>query len=353
MEDMLPLLFQYGDPSAPSSHAMEELMTTLIASEDLANEPEFEGLLINPMLSAEMVAQVGQEMGFTPETLADLPEQEHRDVQMEILDESTRRLLTEEWCQDILQALNDLRLRLKRSGDTEKTAQVATLQSFLRADKSRATWPMIGLVQAILHSSIIAGFDMIEASMELLPDGVESTDTTLIDRLMQSSLAEKAGRALEKVPGLKKYMEKQVDQMWEEGVEAIRAGSLYLELYSQEELAGAVEIWAALMGYESAQEMMVKDQPLQEVSKEVTETYLVRLESYIAELFTATRLDQLRGRMDAIMRDPAYKGEWLPFIVLLREYLQDENAVQNEMGFLIGALFGEMRAADRVASKAD
>jgi hypothetical protein len=176
MEDMLPLFFQYGDPSAPSGHAMEELMTTLIASEELADEPEFEGLLINPMLSAETAVQVGQEMGFTPETLADLPGQEQRDAQMEILDESMRRLLTEEWCQDILKALNDLRLRLKRSGDKGKTAQVATLQSFLREDKSRATWPMMGLVQAILRSSIAAGFEMIEASMELLPDGIGRPD---------------------------------------------------------------------------------------------------------------------------------------------------------------------------------
>jgi hypothetical protein len=141
--------------------------------------------------------------------------------------------------------------------------------------------------------------------------------------------------------------------MWEEGVEAIRAGNLYLELYSLEELAGAVEIWATLIGYDSAEEMMVKDQPPQEISQKVAKTYLVRLESYIAELFTPARLDQLRGRMDAILGDPAYKGEWLPLIVMLREYLQDENAIQNEMGFLISALFGEMSAADRVASEAD
>lgn len=263
-----------------------------------------------------------------------------------------RQLLTEEWCQDVLKGLNDLRLRPRRSGDKEKTAQVATLQSFMREDKSRATWPMIGLVQAIFHSSLMAGFEMIEASMEVMgPDGVESTDASLIDRLMQSNLAQKADRALEKVPGLKKYLEKQADQRWKEGLEAIRAGSLYLELYSLEELTGAIEVLATLIGYDSAEEMTAQDRPPPEIPKEVGKAYLAQLESYIAELLTPARLDQLRGRMDAVLGDPAFKGEWLPFVVMLREYLQDDNAVQNEMGFLIRALFGEMSAADRMASE--
>ena len=352
IEDMLPLFSAPGDDLALSGHAMEELMTAVIASEGIADEPEFEGALIDPLLCAETVARVGEEMGFTPETSGDLPEEERGITRMQVLNESLRRLLTEEWCQDVLKGLNDLRLRLRRSGEKEKTAQVAVLQSFLRNDKSRATWPTMGLVQAIFHRSVAAGFEMIEASTEMMGTGaIENLQASLIDRLTRSSLAQKVDRALKKVPGLEKYLEKQADKMWKEGLAAIRAGSLYLGLYSLEELTGAIEILATQMGYNSAEEMMATDLPSLEIPKTVAKTYLVHLRSYIAELFTPARLDQLRSRIDAALRDSAHKGKWLPFIVMLREYLQHEDAVENELAFLISALFSEMHAASTTATE--
>lgn len=168
MEDMLPLLSTLGNASVPSALAMEDLMMILSASEDIADEPELEGLFIDPMRCAGTVAKVGHEMGFDPETLAGLPAEEREGTQLEILDTSMRRLLTEEWCQDLLARLDSLRLRLKRSGKKEDAARVAALQSFLGSDKSRASWPMIGLVQAIFSRSLAAGFDMMEASIEVM-----------------------------------------------------------------------------------------------------------------------------------------------------------------------------------------
>ena len=350
MADMLPLFSGFGGPSAPSGSDLHELMTTLIASEDLAGEPELEGLLINPMLCAEMVAQVGEEIGYTPEALTGLSEQEQTDAQMEIMAESLRRLLTEEWCQDVLKGLDNLRLRLKRSGDKQETARIAVLQSFMREDKTRSTWPMIGLVQAIFFSSVAAGFEMLEASAELLEaDGTERRDAAWVDRMMQSSRAQKASRTLEKIPGLKTYMERQTDQAWEEGIDAVFEGNLYLALYSREELEGAAEVLATLIGYESAEEMLEQEDPLRGEPQDVAKTYVARLQSYLSALFTPARLEQLQSRMDAVVADPAYKGQWFPFVVMLREYLQDENAIQNEMGTLIGALFGEMRVFEEMA----
>jgi len=68
------------------------------------------------------------------------------------------------------------------------------------------------------------------------------------------------------------------------------------------------------------------------------------LDDYLTELITPERLDRLRARLDAVLKDPAYK-KWLGFLYMLVEYMADENAVEIEKRFLIQALLGEMEIA--------
>ncbi|MDO9131337.1 MAG: hypothetical protein Q7U34_15885 [Anaerolineales bacterium] len=145
-EDMLPLFSPLGIPAAASKQSLEELMKPIIFSEDLADEPELEGILISPLLCTDTYVKVAEEMGISPEELERLPAEEREDIRLVMLEKSLRQLLTAELCEDILKRLNDLRLRLKQSGKKKETAKVAALQSYLREDKSRSSWPMIGLV---------------------------------------------------------------------------------------------------------------------------------------------------------------------------------------------------------------
>ena len=71
----------------------------------------------------------------------------------------------------------------------------------------------------------------------------------------------------------------------------------------------------------------------------------MQLGDYITELFTPERLDQLRARLNAIRKDPAYTGKWVAFLYLLEENMADKDAVEYEKRFLIQALLGEMGAA--------
>jgi len=90
--------------------------------------------------------------------------------------------------------LNELRLRLKQSGKKKETAKVAALQSYLREDKSRKSWPMIGLVQAIFLRSLSVGFEMMEASIDVSgPDAGEGKDLSLTDRLSRSQIPRRGG----------------------------------------------------------------------------------------------------------------------------------------------------------------
>lgn len=347
-EDMLPLFPLAGDTSVLPDATAERLMMTLLDSADLIEEPEFEEIIIDPIRSVDTFAEIGEELGIDPEALSRLPDEEREDTQMEMLVTTTQRLLTDDLRQDVVDGLNNLRLRLKRSGKREQVAQAAALQSFLRDNEDDGTWSMIGLVQAIVQRSLEAGFELYEASMEVMETGrldEGETPLTLSEKLAQSSLAQRADAVLRKVPGLSGFLEKQADKIWEEGMEAIFEGDLYLELFTLEELEAGSDIFETALGGGVSQETASQEIPSLTVTEEKAKSLISRVDEYITELFTPERLDQLRARLNTTLNDPDCPKEWLAFIMMLGEYMAAEDAVENEKPFLIRAFFGEMRVA--------
>ncbi|MDP3186342.1 MAG: hypothetical protein Q8M58_13830 [Anaerolineales bacterium] len=335
-EDMLPLFSPLGIPAAASKQSLEELMKPIIISEDLADEPELEGILISPLLCTDTYVKVAEEMGISPEELERLPAEEREDIRLVMLEKSLQQLLTAELCEDILKRLNDLRLRLKQSGKKKETAKVAALQSYLREDKSRSSWPMIGLVQAIFLRSLRAGFEMIEASRDVIgPDAREGEDTSMTDKPKKPGPGKKINNLLKKTPGLREYLEKEADKIWIKGMDAILVGDLYLGIYAPEELEAGIEIIATVSGFDSVEAMLAADPSAWILADDKAENLLVRLDNYITKLFTRARLGQLREKMNTLMKDPQYKGKWFPFIMLLKESLADKEAVKYEKRFFI------------------
>jgi hypothetical protein len=268
---------------------------------------------------------------------------------------TTQRLLTDDLRQDVVDGLNNLRLRLKRSGKQEQVTQAAALQSFLRDNEDDGTWSMIGLVQAIVQRSLAAGFELLEASMEVMeadhPGGSEAP-LTLSQKLAQSSLAQRADAVLRKIPGLSGFLEKQADKIWEEGTDAIFEGDLYLELFTPEELETGFDIFETTFGGDVSQETAPQETPLLTIKEEKAKSLISRVDDYITELFTPERLDQLRARLNTVLNDPDCPKEWLAFIMMLGEYMATEDAAENEKPFLIRAFFGEMRAVSAALEEA-
>jgi hypothetical protein len=346
-EDMLPLFPLVDDPAASPADGVEQLMMTLLASEDLIEEPEFDELFIDPMRCVDTFIEVGEELGIEPEALGQLPDEEREDTQMDMLEMTTQRVLTDELRQDILDALSKLRQRLKRAGKREKAAQAAALQSFLGGGESGEIWPMIGLVQAIVRRSMAAGFELFEASMEVMEAGSldeGETPRTLTEKLAQSSVALKANTLLQKVPGLSGFLEKQADSIWQEGVDAVFEGDLYLGIFTSEELEAGLVILGATREGDIIQEADAQDPTTIEITEEQGKALVLRIDDYLTELFSPVRLDRLRNRLNAILDSSDYERRWVAFIMMLVEYMADEEAVENEKGFLISAFFGEMRS---------
>jgi hypothetical protein len=329
---------------------MEGLMLSILASEDIANEPELKNIIIDPVRCVNTFAEVGEKMGFTPETLAKLPEDKHEEVQLQMLETSTQQVLTKALQQEILTGLKALRARWKKEGKPEAAARAAALQSFLTQEKSNSTWSMLGLVQAIFHRSMMLGFELFEASAEVLDTGgTEEDSTSFLERLNQSTATQKIGALLQAHPEMRDYMENQADEVWEEGQEGIYAGELYLGLFTEEELQGGLKLLAEILGYD---ETTGEREEISANSEEV-KSLVSRIDDYVAETLTPQRFVQMQERLALILKEKTFEQKWLAFIVLLAEDMKAEDAIESQRGFLVRTFFGEMRKLSRALDEDD
>ncbi len=346
-QDMLPLFALLDDGSASPDAGVEQLMMTLLASEDLIEEPEFEEMFVDPMRCVDTFAEVGVELGIDPDSLSDLPDEEYEETMMEMLVMTTQQVLTDELRQDVFDALNKLRLRLKRAGKREKAAKAAALQSFLGESEDGELWATIGLVRAIVQRSLAAGFELLDASMEVV-DVVSldesETPLTISEKVDQSRLGKTASSLLQRIPGLSGFLEKEADRIWEEGISAVFEGDLYLGIFTTEELEAGLDIFGTTLGDAVTEETASQGPTTLTVSEETLKTLIAGIDDYITELFTPDRLDQLRARLNTILGSSIFTGKWLAFIMMLVEYMADEEAVENEKWFLISAFLGEIRS---------
>ena len=350
LEDISPLFRGISDTSELTGPNLNELMMTVLASEDMANEPELQEIIIDPILCTNTFVEVAEERGLDPDSMTELPEEEREDIQMQILEDTVRRLLTKELCQDILKGLNDLRLRMKGSGKREETARAAALQSFLSREEVQDSWAMIGLVQAIFHRSLTVGFEMHETSMDIIEsDSDDEGDVSLAERLDQPNLVGKTEALMKKVPGLRGYLRKKADTIWEEGMEALTAGDFHLGLFNEEEIKGGLEIFREIIVGGRAMGIENQDPSNPMFSKDMGQDLVDRLGSYLIELFTPERLEGLRQRLATLGPGGELEGEWSPFVMIATEYMKGDDGVENEKSFLIRALIAEMEIVDRAA----
>jgi hypothetical protein len=344
LDDMLPLFPRIEDgPATPAM--MQEMMMTIMESTDLIEEPEFEELILDPVRCVEAFIESGQELGIEPDELGELPEEELEDQQLDMLEMTTRRLLTPEVRRDIVERLDQLRLRLRRSaGNRQKVARVAALQSILSgAGKDvEEIWPAIGLVQALIQRGIEAGFTLFELTEEATreADLEEIEDApSLFERLSQSNVVRKTEGILKKIPGLGKFLEKQTDKIWDEGLDAIFEGELHLELYTEDELVRAMEI---MRPYVPTVEAARSEKS--EAFIERGKSLIFEIDAYVTWLFTPERLEQLRKQLNKLLKERDFPEKYTAFVMMVAQRMADEEALEYEKPFLVKCLIGEIRA---------
>lgn len=339
-EDVLPIFGGKDEAGLPINAAGEYLLNIVVDSGELADEPELADVFFQPIEAAEMFVTVANEKGIHPESFDEMPEDEREDKRLEIMAESAHRLLTDEMRQTVVARLNELRLRLKRSGEKMKVVRAATLQWFLNADELEALWLASGLLLAICARSVDAGFKLIEASLSVLDDS-DKTGRGLQERLVNSPLFKVADALLAKMPGMRHYLEREVDKAWDAAEHAIFEGELYLGLYSTEELDGARQILMDVTGVDiSAVEAEMQRKSARE-RETISRTIVKRLDTYVTALFTPERLKELQQRITALLEKPSDQ-RWVPFLMLFSGSLHDEDVVVNNKRLLIMALLSEI-----------
>jgi hypothetical protein len=348
VDDIRPLLANINS-SNPSDNDLHELLTILVESSRLIDEPEFEELVIEPALAVNTFVDVAKEMEIVPSSPDEvLSEDVAEDTQIEMLEITIRQLLTEEVTQEIVDRLNSLRLRLKRTGNTMETAKVAAVQSFLRDSVDIGALLTVGLVQAVFERSLEAGFALVEVSTELIEaiDPAErDSPLTLRQKLSQSKLAQKAEVMFKKVPGLDKFMTKQVDKIWDEGVEAIRKGDLYLELFTEEELRIAFELFRTIfIEADPKPGQITPEVAAKIITPGKMATFDSEVGNYMGEILTPDRLEQFRVRLRSILDDPDHPKEWSAFILMLQEFIAGDDVSEREKGLFARLFIGEFRA---------
>ena len=342
LRDILPLITTKGKGGDSTIGLTEELLYSLVDNAHLADEPEFQDLFFQPMDCIETWAKVATEKGIDPESLLKMSEDERADKQAELMAECTQRLLTNEMAQDIVKRLTALRLRLKQSGKQAEAARVAALKSFLGMRAGESILASTGLVQAIFGRSLEAGFELARSVAEVGAGNLDD-ETQWLEKPNGSPLARAAEALLNKIPGLRGYLENQADKVWDEGQDALFGGHLCLGIYSDEEKKRALILITDAMGYDMSPGNPHEARAPKKLPKDGKKRAMEWLHKYITEILTPERLKQLRERMAVLEKDPSYDRKWLPFLVMMRGDMQEKDAVKNEIPFLTNVLMGELR----------
>lgn len=346
VDNVIAAMFDVFEHS-PTAVIDEEMFVTLLtAGEDWLDEPEFQDIFASPFEATRIVEEITSEFGL--DNVERLSEEELDDFRANAFAQMNERLLTDEIRLEIVDALGRFHRRLLRIGQKAKAAKVKVIRELLRSEEYRSFWPAVGLVFAIMLRSLRTGWELIDASLD-----VEYTvpDTLPVEWALQTGRTSRAHEMLQKIPGLSKYLEKELDAAWEEGFAAMVDGDLVLGIYSLQELMETAEIVANCLGFDPSMPSSSRlDQPTPEELNQLVE----EIDRYVTNLFSPDRLDLLKNHLQAVSRDPDFPREYLSFLFMLQASFREGDPLKTAKGFLTQTLFLELEytAAMRVEEKA-
>jgi len=337
--DLLTFIPDLGGDQPPGLAAAETLTTAVLDSDDLVDEPEFGGIWFHPMQTIDVYAELEEERGVTEDMLNSLSEEEEDDLFFDMMAEIARRALTEEMQADIVEAMEAVWQRVRLEGDQEKAGRLAAMLLLLGSEDGEEVWPEVGLVQAILRRSLDAGFEMLSV--------MESTGAANMSlrALWQSgtddSVQQQFDAILKKYPGLETVVTQEDEQVWEQGLQALMDGELYIGIFSQEELERAGEILIPALPAD-----------LGEAGEDLGRANIEALQVYIAGLLTPERRAEVREQLLTMLEDEALAGEWHSFLMAMLYDLDDEDP-QPALVVLTAAMFGEMADMEEMQDSVD
>lgn len=305
----------------------------------LVDEEEFDEIFLDPMEAVGTLIQTAEEMGYGPDILTPVETDEQADTRDELFSRLCRQLLTPTLRRQLIDGLAQLRNRLRAPDEEEMRMEAAAVQFFLEADRTDTVLPHLGFFRSFLSRSLEAGFTLMGSSMEIeemAEAGQSISSDTLMERFTNSEWGAEVEKRLESSPGFRKYMDKQVDQIYDDGLRATFTGELPLNLFTPEEMTPAVELVRNAFDMEEARKGKKRD------NSHVMKALIPQLLDYLKPLVTPTRVQQIEATLaERVAEASQIHSTRLPFLDLKRSAFAEADAAEIEQGFLVAALIGQ------------
>jgi hypothetical protein len=343
--DMMPLVEGMEEEDLSADLFANPLLVPVLGSGKLVDEPEFDGIYFSPQQSVFSFVEVGEERGLAPDESDGLPEEEQDDLHLDIVEEMIGRLLTEELGEEIIDALERLRQRARRQSQEKLAAQAAAILSFLgEAPVDSGIWTSVGVVQALAQRSLSAGFEVAAIVSEMeekgeIPPWI-TTKAQFAEEFSESPIVQKVEAVFERYPGLVEFMAEENDRMWEEGLEALFSGELYLDLFTFEELEPGFELFENTLGAVAGEFEATSPDFLQ-----AGEAFAAGIGEYLTSLLTPERTEAVLGVLDEILEEQMLGASWANFVMMFKDELAQSDP-EEIVSYLSRVYVGELRAVE-------
>jgi hypothetical protein len=343
--DMMPLVAGLEEEDLSADLVANPLLAPVLGSEELVDEPEFDGIYFHPNQSVYTFVEITEERELEPDEFDDLPEEEQDDLNLAMLQEMTNRLLTEDLAQEIIDALERLRQRARREGQDKLVAQAAAILAFLgEAEVRSGVWTAVGLVQGLAQRSLSAGFEMVAIVGQMEESGEVPAWITeqapFPEEFSKSPVVQEVEAVLERYPGLVEFMAEENERLWEEGMEALFSGELYLELFTVEELEPGFELFEDTLG--AVVEEVGSTSP---GFAQAAEAFTSGVQEHLTTLLTPERTEELLDVLSEILQEQMLGAYWADFVMMLKDELAQSDPEQ-VVSYLSRAYIGELRAIE-------
>lgn len=321
-----------------SLESSKELLELAITGEYLVEEPEFEKIAIAPLKAMAEYIKSAVDLGLEdPAELDNLPEEEREEKFEEILFETSKKLFDAQIENEVMAGLTKLRQRWRAARKPEDLEVAAATQLILENDERGQIGYTVGLVRALVKRAVANGFELSNA-VDMTMESTETEGLSALEvynRISEGNDTSKFEALLQR-PGMEAALDEQLNEIWDKAGKALLQGELSLNIYDEEEVDKAGEIWYKVQSTHT-------NQGGETDGAAFVENLHQALTKYLRSLFTPERVSVLRNRLDEVLRDPEYEeSDHVPFLVMFREDLKDEFDFDQFSFILFQALIGEL-----------
>ncbi|HSH02196.1 MAG TPA: hypothetical protein VLL52_06705 [Anaerolineae bacterium] len=317
----------------------QKLMPLLVDSYELGDEPEFADIYFEPLRTTEVVGEQLAVLGYDFDSFAEIGTVgEQLGVKFECYLGAVPTLLTAEIEGELKKGVLALNRRWQEEGH-EQAAKSAAVALALLSDVPPAMWATAGFVHFIVDKSLGRDEDLLADKIEAGED-VPFEGGTLVTGIRGNEAL--LDGVLAGMPDMSDYYEREQQRAWEQGLQALFSGEVYLGIFGEAEL---IEVG------ESMQPLFVKLGKGKNREKTMQEIW-GKAGQFVAERFDEERQGMLAERLRAKVKgEEEREAGWLLFYGAVIDVLA-KGERQHILTLASNALLGEVnRLAQETLAK--